>query len=155
MRIARTSTALRSGLSPVQHLKLFSLTIVSIMERPRSNYLSRYSCDDNVGMSTLKELDLSRCSKISDAGIKHIASIESLEKLHVSQTGLTDNGVMAISSLINLRLLDLGGVRFTDKALRSLQVCILMVHSHFVSGTKFQHHHMVFIFFLFNLLCSC
>uniref|UniRef100_A0A0E0DNA7 Disease resistance R13L4/SHOC-2-like LRR domain-containing protein n=1 Tax=Oryza meridionalis TaxID=40149 RepID=A0A0E0DNA7_9ORYZ len=80
------------------------------------------------GMSTLKELDLSRCSKISDAGIKHIASIESLEKLHVSQTGLTDNGVMAISSLINLRLLDLGGVRFTDKALRSLQVLTQLEH---------------------------
>uniref|UniRef100_A0A0E0HB32 Disease resistance R13L4/SHOC-2-like LRR domain-containing protein n=1 Tax=Oryza nivara TaxID=4536 RepID=A0A0E0HB32_ORYNI len=79
------------------------------------------------GMSTLKELDLSRCSKISDAGIKHIASIESLEKLHVSQTGLTDNGVMAISSLINLRLLDLGGVRFTDKALRSLQAVSMLV----------------------------
>uniref|UniRef100_A0A0E0KZS2 Leucine-rich repeat-containing N-terminal plant-type domain-containing protein n=1 Tax=Oryza punctata TaxID=4537 RepID=A0A0E0KZS2_ORYPU len=79
-------------------------------------------------MSTLKELDLSRCSKISDAGIKHIASIESLQRLHVSQTGLTDNGVMAISSLINLRLLDLGGIRITDKALRSLQVLTQLEH---------------------------
>ncbi|KAL5202041.1 hypothetical protein ABZP36_012993 [Zizania latifolia] len=80
------------------------------------------------GMSTLKELDLSRCSKISDAGIKHIASIESLEKLHVSETRLTDNGVMAISSLKNLHLLDLGGIRITDKPLHSLQVLTQLEH---------------------------
>ncbi|GJM94884.1 hypothetical protein PR202_ga11567 [Eleusine coracana subsp. coracana] len=80
---------------------------------------------DDLGMNTLKELDLSRCSKISDAGIKHIVTIESLEKLHLSKTGLTDNGVMAFSSLINLRLLDLGGIHMTDNALRSLRVCVL------------------------------
>jgi hypothetical protein len=73
-------------------------------------------------MSTLKELDLSRCSRISDAGIKHIVSNDSLEKLHLSDTGLTDNGVMLISALENLQLLDLGGIHMTDKALRSLQV---------------------------------
>jgi hypothetical protein len=82
---------------------------------------------DALGMNTLKELDLSRCSKISDAGIKHIVTIESLEKLHLSETGLTDNGVMAVSSLTNLRLLDLGGIHMTDKALRSLQVRSLII----------------------------
>lgn len=82
---------------------------------------------DGVGMNTLKELDLSRCSKISDAGIKHIVTIESLEKLHLSETGLTDNGVMAISSLKNLCFLDLGGIHMTDKALQYLQVCSLIV----------------------------
>ncbi|TVU16969.1 hypothetical protein EJB05_32973 [Eragrostis curvula] len=80
------------------------------------------------GMNTLKELDLSRCSKISDAGIKHVVTIDSLEKLHLSETGLTDNGVMAISSLKNLRLLDLGGIHMTDKALQSLQVLTQLEH---------------------------
>lgn len=79
-------------------------------------------------MNSLKELDLSRCAKISDAGIKHIVSIESLEKLHLSETGLTDNGVMAISSLTNLYFLDLGGIRMTDKALQSLQVLTRLEH---------------------------
>lgn len=88
-------------------------------------------------MSTLKELDLSRCSEISDAGIRHIATIESLEKLHVSETGLTDNGIMAISSLKNLHLLDLGGIRITDKALRSLQVYIC---SHGLQLFVFHEH---------------
>lgn len=80
------------------------------------------------GMSTLKELDLSRCSRISDAGIKHIVSNDSLEKLHLSDTGLTDNGVMLISALKNLQLLDLGGIHMTDKALRSLQVLTQLEH---------------------------
>lgn len=75
-----------------------------------------------LGMNTLKELDLSRCKKISDAGIKHIVTIESLEKLHLSETELTDNGVMLISSLTNLSFLDLGGILMTDKSLQSLQV---------------------------------
>ena len=75
-----------------------------------------------LGMNTLKELDLSRCPKISDAGLGHIVTIQSLEKLRLSGTKLTDNGVMLISSLTNLSLLDLGGIRITDKTLRSLQV---------------------------------
>jgi hypothetical protein len=75
-----------------------------------------------LGMNTLKELDLSRCSKISDAGLRHIVAIQSLEKLRLSGTKLTDNGVMLISSLTNLSFLDLGGIRITDKPLRSLQV---------------------------------
>lgn len=75
-----------------------------------------------LGMNTLKDLDLSRCKKISDAGIKHIVTIESLEKLHLSETELTNNGVMLISSLTNLSFLDLGGILMTDKSLQSLQV---------------------------------
>jgi hypothetical protein len=90
------------------------------------------------GMGTLEELDLSRCSRISDAGIKHIASIDSLEKLHLSDTGLTDNGVMLISALKNLQFLDLGGIHMTDKALWSLQVYVLMMYSHFILLTNIQ-----------------
>ncbi|VAH82079.1 unnamed protein product [Triticum turgidum subsp. durum] len=78
--------------------------------------------------TVLKELDLSRCSRITDAGIKHIVSIDSLEKLHLSETGLTDNGVMLISALKGLNLLDLGGIHMTDKALRSLQVLTQLEH---------------------------
>ncbi|KAG2615724.1 hypothetical protein PVAP13_3NG040600 [Panicum virgatum] len=79
-------------------------------------------------MNTLKELDLSRCAKISDAGLRHIVTIQSLEKLRLSGTKLTDNGVMLISSLMNLNLLDLGGIRITDKTLRTLQVLTRLEH---------------------------
>lgn len=74
------------------------------------------------GMSSLKELDLSRCSKVTDAGVRHLLSIPSLEKLCISETGVTANGVILLSSLTNLSTLDLGGLPVTDLALSSLQV---------------------------------
>ncbi|XP_010915656.1 uncharacterized protein [Elaeis guineensis] len=80
------------------------------------------------GMTSLKELDLSRCSKITDAGLKHVLSIKNLEKLCISETRLTADGVMLLSSLSNLRLLDIGGIPVTDKALSSLQVLTRLEH---------------------------
>lgn len=73
-------------------------------------------------MTTLKELDISRCMKVNDAGIRHIVSISSLEKLCMSETGLTADGVRLLSSLRNLSVLDLGGLPVTDQALSSLRV---------------------------------
>lgn len=74
------------------------------------------------GMTSLRELDLSRCAKVTDAGIKHLLSISTLEVLRISETGLTANGVTLISALRNLSVLDLGGLPVTDAALSSLQV---------------------------------
>ncbi|KAL2550992.1 Leucine-rich repeat (LRR) family protein [Forsythia ovata] len=74
------------------------------------------------GMTNLKELDLSRCSKITDAGIEHLLSIPALEKLCISETGVTADGVALLTSLTNLLILDLGGLPVTDSALSSLQV---------------------------------
>ncbi|RZC91370.1 hypothetical protein C5167_027432 [Papaver somniferum] len=75
-----------------------------------------------LGMETLKELDLSRCVKVNDAGIKHLLSVPNLKKLCISETGVTENGVALLSSLVNLSKLDLGGLPVTDRALSSLQV---------------------------------
>lgn len=75
-----------------------------------------------LGMTSLRELDLSRCAKVTDAGIKHLLSISTLEVLRISETGLTANGVTLISALRNLSVLDLGGLPVTDAALSSLQV---------------------------------
>lgn len=75
-----------------------------------------------LGMTCLKELDLSRCLKVTDAGIKHLVSISTLEKLWLSETGLTADGVALLSSLKNLSVLDLGGLLVTDLVLSSLQV---------------------------------
>lgn len=73
------------------------------------------------GMSNLRGLDLSRCSKITDGGIRHLLSIPSLEKLCIPETGVTAKGVVLLSSLTNLSILDLGGLPVTDLALSSLQ----------------------------------
>lgn len=74
------------------------------------------------GMTSLKQLDLSRCTKVTDAGIKHLLSISQLEKLHLSQTGVTADGIKLLPALRNLSTLDLGGLPVSDLALSSLQV---------------------------------
>ncbi|KAK3016059.1 hypothetical protein RJ639_007546 [Escallonia herrerae] len=74
------------------------------------------------GITSLTELDLSRCSKVTDSGIRHLFSIPTLEKLCISETGVTANGVTLLSSFTNLSLLDLGGLWVTDVALSCLQV---------------------------------
>lgn len=71
-------------------------------------------------MTTLKELNLSRCLKVTDAGIGHLLSNSNLEVLGVSETRLTSAGVMRFKSLTHLRVLDLGGLPVTDAALHSL-----------------------------------
>lgn len=73
-------------------------------------------------MPALKDLDLSRCTKVTDAGIRHLLSISTLEKLYISETGVTADGVTLLSSLSNLSVLDLGGLPVTDQALNSLKV---------------------------------
>lgn len=75
-----------------------------------------------VGMSHLKELNLSRCVKFNDSGIRHLLSISTLEKLYLPETHVTAAGVALLASLSNLSVLDLGGLPVTDKALGSLQV---------------------------------
>ncbi|XAR70181.1 hypothetical protein NMG60_11026956 [Bertholletia excelsa] len=80
------------------------------------------------GMTNLKEIDLSRCSKVNDAGIMHLLSVSTLEKLHISQTGVTAKGISLLSSLKNLSVLELGGLRVTDQALYSLQVLTKLQH---------------------------
>ncbi|KAL3635691.1 hypothetical protein CASFOL_020238 [Castilleja foliolosa] len=80
------------------------------------------------GMTNLKELDLSRCSKVTDDGIRHLLSVPSLEKLCISETGVTADGVAMLSSLTNLLVLDLGGLPVTDSALSSLQALTKLQH---------------------------
>lgn len=74
------------------------------------------------GLTCLKELDLSRCSKVTDAGMKHLQSVVNLEKLWISQTGVKEAGISLLASLKKLSLLDLGGLPVTDHNLSSLQV---------------------------------
>lgn len=101
-------------------------------------------------MSTLKELDLSRCSKITDAAIRNVISIESLEKLYLAETRVTADGVMLLSSLKNLCLLDLGGIPVTNEALSSLQVRPLVSLNFFLlnaCGLIASHNFMFYFMF--------
>lgn len=75
-------------------------------------------------MTSLKEVDISRCAKVTDAGIRHLVSISTLQILRISETGVTADGIKLLSSLTALFVLDLGGLPVTDTALSSLQVLI-------------------------------
>lgn len=79
------------------------------------------------GMTTLRELNVSRCLKVTDAGIRHLLSIPTLEKLCIAETGITAHGVTLLSSLKTLVFLDLGGLPVTDQALSSLQVFLFSI----------------------------
>lgn len=83
-------------------------------------------------MTSLKEVDLSRCMKVTDDGVKHLISISTLEKLWIAETGVTANGVALLASLKNLSLLDLGGLPVTDSALNSLRVFFLYMYIFFI-----------------------
>lgn len=78
-------------------------------------------------MTTLRELNISRCLKVTDAGIRHLLSIPTLEKLCIAETGITARGVTLLSSLKTLMFLDLGGLPVTDQALSSLQVFSFLI----------------------------
>lgn len=80
----------------------------------------------------MTELDLSRCLKVTDAGIKHLQSVVNLEKLWISQTGVTEAGISLLASLKKLSLLDLGGLPVTDHNLSSLQVQDFYLCSFFI-----------------------
>ncbi|XP_078429075.1 leucine-rich repeat (LRR) family protein [Wolffia australiana] len=80
------------------------------------------------GMVSLKDLDLSRCSKITDSGIEQILSIPNLEKLSISLTRVTSKGIKQLASLVKLRSLNLGGLPCTDQALGSLTALVKLEH---------------------------
>ncbi|KAH9309712.1 hypothetical protein KI387_037623, partial [Taxus chinensis] len=72
-------------------------------------------------MTTLEELDLSRCSKVTDAGVEHLLSLSSLKKLSISETGIRANGAARLYILTSLTSLDMGGLPITDSVVSSLQ----------------------------------
>ncbi len=58
---------------------------------------------------------------MTDASLQHIASMRSLTSLNISYSrGLTDDGLKSLSSLTNLRSLDLGGCNFSDAGIAEL-----------------------------------
>ena len=97
------------------------------------------------GLFNLKEVDLSRCLKFTDSGLKHLISIQTLEKLYILETGVTAGGIALVSSLANLSVLDLGGLSVTDLVLSSLQVYIF-----FYTMQIFLIYCLFFIFSLFR-----
>jgi internalin A len=71
-------------------------------------------------LSNLQQLDLSDCS-LTDAALKELAGMSQLQSLALGHnTGLTDDGVGALTGLQQLQVLDLNHTGLTDDGLKAL-----------------------------------
>ncbi|KAK1358984.1 hypothetical protein POM88_043458 [Heracleum sosnowskyi] len=118
-RVPKLETILLSN-TPTDDLAISHLSAMPSLKSDQPKFSSS-AIWPIAGMKSLRKLDLSRCPKITKAGIKHLLSIPTLEELNISQTGVTSDGVSLLSSLKNLSMLDLGGLPVLDDALCSLQ----------------------------------
>ena len=69
--------------------------------------------------TNLRWLDLAG-TKISDSGLKQLASMPNLTRLHLERTGITDAGLVEVAQLRNLEYLNLYGTSITDAGLQAL-----------------------------------
>ena len=72
------------------------------------------------GLGTLRFLSLAD-TRVTDAGMPHVAHLTDLEELHLDNTAVTDAGIQLLGGLRHLRILDLKGTRVTDAGLAYLQ----------------------------------
>ena len=81
--------------------------------------------EDLVHLQSLESLIELRCSpllEMTDAGLKTIAQLESLQQLRIGSKKLTDDGLLALASLKNLKLLFLTkGSAITEEGMTKLK----------------------------------
>jgi hypothetical protein len=73
-------------------------------------------------------LGLSGCRQITDAGVRHLARMPSLQHLDLSGTGITDAGMQVLRDLPQLRTLSLAWNRVTEAGLAVLANCDELEH---------------------------
>ena len=71
---------------------------------------------------TLTALGLSGCKQVTDAGVRHLASLPSLQHLDLRETGITDAGLQVLRHLPELRTLSLWN-RVTEAGIGVLAHC--------------------------------
>ena len=62
----------------------------------------------------MRKLVLSRNANLTDAGLSHLAPIQTLEYLDLYQTNIGDEGLVHVSQLRRLKSLELDGTHVTD-----------------------------------------
>ena len=76
---------------------------------------------------TLTALGLSGCRQVTDEGMRHLASLPSLQHLDLSGTGITDAGLQVLRHLPQLRTLSLWN-RVTEAGIAVLAHCHELEH---------------------------
>ncbi|MGH9372854.1 MAG: hypothetical protein ACRD15_15120 [Vicinamibacterales bacterium] len=77
---------------------------------------------------TLPALGLSGCKQITDAGVRHLARMPSLQHLDLTGTSVTDAGLEVLRHLPELRTLSLAWNRVTEAGIRVLAHCDELEH---------------------------
>ena len=77
---------------------------------------------------TLTALGLSGCRQVTDAGVRHLARLPSLQHLDLSGTGVTDVGLQVLRDLPALRTLSLAWSRVTESGIGVLAHCGALEH---------------------------
>jgi hypothetical protein len=62
-------------------------------------------------------------SKVTDAGIAHLAGLSNLKKIHVSSSQIGDESLKVLGTLPRLEEMSLQGNRFSDRGLAYLEEC--------------------------------
>jgi hypothetical protein len=63
-------------------------------------------------------------TKVTDAGLVHLAGLPELEELGLAQTAVTDAGLPHLKGLKKLKRLDLAGTKVTDKGAADLKAAL-------------------------------
>jgi len=75
----------------------------------------------SVALTALKALNISRCDKITNTGVKKLGALKNLEELDLSWTGIGDAAVEDLATLKNLRVIKLdSNFDVTDKSIIKL-----------------------------------
>eukprot|EP00898_Chlorokybus_atmophyticus_P008019 jgi/Chlat1/8218/Chrsp76S07666 len=76
--------------------------------------------------SSLEDLSLARCSKVTDSAVPFLCQLLSLKRLDLSETGVSARGVRQLASLLCINSLALSGLPTDDTALTALAACRLL-----------------------------
>lgn len=87
-------------------------------------------------LTSLRELVIRNASAVTDQGVAHLANLQQLEHLVLSECPLTDESIRHLGRLPKLQSLSFRGHGFTDKGLEHMQTMTQLRYLHLGTGTK-------------------
>ena len=107
-------------------LVLIALLALQGQQEPDKLKLPNSTTDEQLaeklkGLTKLEGLYLTRCAKITDAGLVHLKGLTKLEGLYLTSTKITDAGLVHLKGLKNLQMLYLNSTKVTDAGVKSLE----------------------------------
>jgi beta-lactamase regulating signal transducer with metallopeptidase domain/Leucine-rich repeat (LRR) protein len=108
-----------------------------------TNRISNRGLAQLTGLPVLKELHLASQERVTDAGLAHVAKIQSLEQLSIGGPRITDTGMSHLAKLTGLENLSLSNCRVSDAGLAELRplksLRSLYLHRTRVTGPGLAH----------------